>query len=134
MSDNNPVTSMMAEVMKNMKGMIDVNTVIGDPVTSADGTIIIPISRVTFGFGGGGGESAVKGEDGKFNGGIGGGASVKAEAFLVISSSNVRIIPMSQDSSPVSKLVDMIPDALEKVNSFIAGRKKGNTSDDNIAG
>ena len=126
MAESNSVSAMIADVMKNMKGMIDVNTVIGDPVSAPDGTVIIPISKVTFGFGGGGNfEEKDRSRDNNFGGGIGGGASVKAEAFLVISGSNVRLIPMDSDNSPVSNLIDMIPVAIDKVNSFLADRKKG---------
>ena len=98
MSDNK-VTEMLKQVSENFKGMIDANSVVGEPIAMGDGTVIVPISKVTFGFGGGGSEfDAKKQDDTNFGGGMGGGASVKAEAFLVINNSNVRLISMDEGS------------------------------------
>ncbi len=103
---SNPVSEMIESTMKNMRSMIDVNTVVGEPIKPDANTMIIPIAKVSYGFGGGGsdmvskhGEATKYSEKGKdFAGGIGGGTSVKAEAFLVISNGNVRIIPISESS------------------------------------
>ena len=109
MSDNK-VTEMLKQVSENFKGMIDANSVVGEPIAMGDGTVIVPISKVTFGFGGGGSEfDAKKQDDTNFGGGMGGGASVKAEAFLVINNSNVRLISMDEGSGAMSKLVDLMP-------------------------
>ena len=128
---NNAVSEMVSEAVKSIKGLIDVNTVVGEPMTVADGTVIIPISRVSFGFGGGGSEFSPKkeGNEPLFGGGIGGGAAVKAEAFMVVSNGNVRIIPITDCQSAMDKLVDMIPGAIDKINGLIANRKK-NTGED----
>lgn len=127
---SNPVSDMISEAVKSIKELIDVNTVIGEPVTVSDGTVIIPISRVSFGFGGGGSEfaSKVKDDNNLFGGGIGGGASVKAEAFMVIVNGNVRIIPVNGSNSPADKLIDMIPIAVDKINELFSKNKK--SSDD----
>lgn len=128
---NNAVSEMISEAVKSIKGLIDVNTVVGEPMNVADGTVVIPISRVSFGFGGGGSEFAPKkeGSEPLFGGGMGGGASVKAEAFMIVSNGNVRIVPMSENQSAADKLVDMIPEAIDKVNGFISKRKKNNGED-----
>lgn len=126
---SNPVSDMVSEAVKSIKGLIDVNTVIGDPVTVPDGTIIIPISRVSFGFGGGGSEFDSKSKDkDHFGGGMGGGASVKAEAFMVIANGNVRIVPVNGGSSPVDKLIDMVPVAIDKINGIFAKNKTDDNS------
>ncbi|MCD8181294.1 MAG: sporulation protein YtfJ [Firmicutes bacterium] len=128
MSDNK-VAEMLSEVSGNFKGMIDANSVVGEPITAGDGTIIVPISKVSFGFGGGGSEFEGKNTaDTRFGGGMGGGASVKAEAFLVINNGNVRLISMGGETSPLDKIVDLVPGIIDKVNGFIAGRseKKAN--------
>lgn len=127
---NNPVSDMMAEAVKSIKGLIDVNTVIGEPMEVSSDTVIIPISRVSFGFGGGGSEfaSKVKNDENLFGGGMGGGASVKAEAFMVITNGNVRIVPVNNSGSPVDKIVDMVPVAIDKVNGFISKNKSKNNS------
>lgn len=127
---SNAVSEMVSEAVKSIKGLIDVNTVVGEPMSVGDGTIVIPISRVSFGFGGGGSEFAPKkdGNEPMFGGGIGGGASVKAEAFMVVSNGNVRIVPISDSQSAVDKILDLVPGAIDKINGFIT--KKKNTGED----
>ena len=132
---------MLESAVSNIKATFDADSIIGSPVTAEDGTIVIPITRVSYGFGGGGGDFAAKNSnnsEGTFAGGIGGGASIKAEAFLVINGGNVRLITMDGGSSPVDRLIDMVPGAISKVNEFIENRKNksdnGDMTDDNYEG
>lgn len=132
---------MLESAVSNIKATFDADSIIGSPVTADDGTIVIPITRVSYGFGGGGGDFAAKNSnnsEGTFAGGIGGGASIKAEAFLVINGGNVRLITMDGGSSPVDRLIDMVPGAISKVNEFIENRKNksdnGDMTDDNYEG
>ena len=109
--------------------MGDVDTIIGDPGTTPDGSVIIPISTVSFGFGAGGSEfspksTAVPGSDSLFGGGCGGGANVKPIAFLVMSGGNVRLLPVSDSASPMDKLVDLVPELLGKMNNAVSGIAK----------
>ena len=132
----NKVSEMIERASENFRGMIDANSVVGDPISMPDGTIIVPISKLSFGFGGGGSEfDAKKGDDTNFGGGIGGGASVKAEAFLVINNSNVRLISMDGGSTALDKIIDLMPGMIDKVNGFLANRKEKKaeniTGDDN---
>lgn len=121
----NKVSEMFAEASEKFGGLIDANSVVGEPVVAGDGTMIVPISRVSFGFGGGGSEfDSKRADDVRFGGGMGGGASVKAEAFLVINGGNVRLIPMNGGSSPIDKFVDLMPEMIDKVNGFIANRSE----------
>lgn len=120
-----PIQGMMDIAMSKIKNMVDVDTIIGDPVVADDGTMIIPISKVTFGFGAGGSEFTPKkasseNSDNLFGGGCGGGASVNPVAFLVINGGNVRLIPMTSGSSPLDKLVDLVPDLIDKVNGAVS--------------
>ena len=128
---SNPIKEMIEGALNSVQGMIDTKSVIGTPITAQDGTIIVPVSKVTFGVGGGGSEFAAKDKNGEttFAGGMGGGASVQAEAFLVINSSNVRLIPMKSSSTSMDKLIDMIPGAIDKVNGMISNRKKEKVND-----
>lgn len=119
--DENKVSDFFTLASEKFKGLIDANSVVGDPITPGDGTMIIPISKVSFGFGGGGNEFEKKNTSGtRFGGGVGGGASVKAEAFLVINNDNVRLIPMGGSSSPIDKVIDMMPGIIDKANGFIS--------------
>lgn len=123
---SNPIKEMIEGALTSVQGMIDTKSVIGEPITAQDGTVIVPVSKLTFGVGGGGSEFAAKDNKSEptFAGGMGAGASVQAEAFLVINNSNVRLIPVKSSSNSVDKLIDMVPGMVDKVNGFIASRKK----------
>jgi len=126
--------------MENIKEMIDVNTIVGDAVQTADGSVIIPISKVSFGFVAGGGEYKEKSKDqrqGKnnsdgdsapssmpFAGGTGAGVSVNPIAFLVVGEEKIRLLPV-QFSSPTDRIVELVPQLLEEIKSMI-GQKKEN--------
>lgn len=123
-----PIEGLMDTAMSNIKSMVDVNTIVGEAVTAPDGTVIIPVSTVSFGFGAGGSEFAPKSgtitqnaQNALFGGGCGGGAKVKPVAFLVVGNGNVRLLPVSQSISSVDKIVDLVPDMLDKVNGAISG-------------
>lgn len=125
-----PIKGLIETAMSNIKTMVDVDTVIGEPVTTMEGTVIIPISTVSFGFGAGGSEFAPKGgtkvTEKMFGGGCGGGANVKPSGFLVICGGNVRYLPVSSSTNPIDKIVDLIPEMVDKVNGVIKAHKKKN--------
>lgn len=120
-----PINNLMGTVMENIKGMIDVNTIIGDPVETSNGTMIIPISKVGFGFAAGGSDipTGTPNEVKPFGGGSGAGVSISPIGFLVITSDQIKLIPVSSNNTPLDKLVDYIPVAFEKVNSMIKKNK-----------
>lgn len=127
MSEEHPIQGLMDTAMSNIKSMVDVNTVVGDAVTAPDGTMIIPISDVSFGFGAGGSEFAPKGSNGinsLFGGGCGGGAKVKPIGFLVVNNGNVRLIPVNANASPVDKLFDVVPGLVDKLNEAVSAATK----------
>ena len=135
-----PIEGLMQTAMSNIKAMVDVNTIVGSPVTTADGTVIIPISTVSFGFAAGGSEfegkkASVTDAAAKpmFGGGSGGGANVKPVAFLVVSSGSVRLLPVTDSSSPVDKIIDLVPELVDKANSAVSGflkrKKKSDTEE-----
>jgi sporulation protein YtfJ len=128
---NNKITEMLESAVSSIRTTIDANSVVGTPVSAPDGTLLIPITRVSFGFGGGGGDFEAKNvsSEGTFAGGLGGGASVKAEAFLVINDGNVRLITMDGGTSTVDRIMDLVPDALSKVNDFITKKKNKGEED-----
>lgn len=123
-----PIQGLMAEALGNLKQMIDVNTIVGDPMTTPDGTTVIPVSRVACGFGAGGSEFSTKPSDKKadglmFGGGCGGGVSVNPVAFLVVKNDSIRLLPVSDAISTVDRIVDMVPEVLNKFNNFITDIK-----------
>lgn len=135
-----PIEGLMSVAMENIKSMVDVNTIVGEPIVTPDGATIVPISRVSFGFGAGGSEfSAVptdkKSDDHMFGGGSGGGASIKPVAFLVVNKDTIRILPVTNTLSTIDRVVDMVPEAIGKFNSLISGiknKKEANSADDTI--
>ena len=134
MSEHHPISDLMTETMSKIKEMVDVNTIIGNPIVAADGTTVIPVSKVSFGFGAGGCEFASKhaasGSPLAFGGGSGAGVTVSPVCFLVIGkdgSANILGIN-AQASDTVDRLVEMIPGAINKVSNFVSGFK-GKTED-----
>lgn len=104
--------------MESIREMVDVNTVVGDAVQTQDGSTIIPISKVSFGFVAGGGEyGQPMAEDLPFAGGAGAGVSVQPMGFLVCSSSGVRLLSASC-ASPMERIVEMIPQALDGLRAM----------------
>ena len=109
--------------MENIKDMIDVNTIVGDAVETVDGTVIIPISKVSFGFVAGGGEHASIGQaipqadgDPPFAGGSGAGVTVNPIAFLVVGKNKIQLLPVNFNT-PLDRIVDMIPKLFEDMSS-----------------
>ena len=133
-----PIQGLMTTAMQSIKDMVDVNTIVGDAVEAPDGTVIIPISKVSFGFAAGGGEyssccstgddEGSKDESGKggekqgskfpFAGGSGAGVSISPVAFMVVGQEQIKLLPVNINSS-VDKILDMIPEIIEKATETI---------------
>lgn len=123
-----PIGTLMTETMAKIKEMVDVDTIIGTPITTPDGTTVIPVSKVTFGFASGGSDFMPRHAQANaplaFGGGGGAGVTVVPVCFLIISpSEGTQILGVNaQASTTVDRLVEMIPGAINKVSSFIEGR------------
>lgn len=134
---NYPIEGLMNSAMNSIKEMIDVNTIIGDPIETSNNIIIIPVSKVNFGFAAGGSEFKVKGMFGKnnkdkdkdndeseekirlpFGGGSGAGVSISPIAFIVVQPSGVKLLPVTHASS-LDKLLDLVPDLIEKTTQML---------------
>ncbi|HZG85194.1 GerW family sporulation protein [Paenibacillus sp.] len=140
-----PIQGLMRTAMENLKQMVDVNTIVGDPVTTPDGTLILPISKVGFGFAAGGSEFTVEHEDDRadvtdrgvtpfesratsqvgfpFGGGSGGGVSITPIAFLVVGTHGVKVVPLDNSSRLVERIFDSAPGLVEKITSMFGGDK-----------
>ncbi|MCI8397037.1 MAG: sporulation protein YtfJ [Clostridia bacterium] len=130
--NEHPIEGLMVTAMNSIQDMVDVNTIIGDPIETANNVVIIPISKVSFGFAAGGSE--FKGETVNeysrkeeeeqvqyrlpFGGGSGAGVNINPIAFLVVQAGNVKLLPVNH-SSAVDKLLDYMPDAIDKINGII---------------
>lgn len=120
--EQHPIEGLMKTAMESIKEMVDVNTVVGDPVETPDGTVVIPVSRVTLGFAAGGGEFEIsRGEDESvypFGGGSGAGVSVQPVGFLVISAGQVRLLPV-HGNLIADRLIDLAPQVIEKIDAYL---------------
>ena len=120
----------MGITMDKVKEMVDVNTVVGDPITTPDGTTLIPVSKVSFGFASGG----TDGTNMRFGAGAGAGVNITPIAFMVIKDGNTRMIYVQPPvNSAVDRLIDMLPEAADKVSEFIKNRKnKEDSSEESV--
>jgi sporulation protein YtfJ len=140
-----PIQGLMSTAMENLKEMVDVNTIVGDPVETPDGSVIIPVSRVGFGFAAGGsefdaayaddgsqGDKKQQQEDGKsqssgklpFGGGSGGGVSITPVAFLVVGEKGVRLLNMDGNTHLIDRLIDFAPGLMERVQNTLRKKDK----------
>ena len=137
--NEHPIEGLMETAMNSIQDMIDVDTIIGDPIQTSNNIVIVPISKVSFGFAAGGSE--FKGETASeyskkdkeeeiqyrlpFGGGSGAGVSISPIAFLVIQDTNVKLLPITHESA-LDKLLDYVPDVIEKTNKIINNKMKAN--------
>ena len=125
-----PIGSLMDTTMEKIKEMIDVNTIIGEPITSPDGTLIIPVSKVSYGFAAGGSDLPTKKENKDcFGGGSGAGVTIQPVAFLTVYQGDVRLVSVDREEGTAHKLVSMLPDVLKKVKGVFK-KDKSESADD----
>ena len=130
MAIEHPIGSLMDTTMEKIKEMIDVNTIIGEPITSPDGTLIIPVSKVSYGFAAGGSDLPTKKENKDcFGGGSGAGVTIQPVAFLTVYQGDVRLVSVDSEEGTADKLVNMIPDVLKKVKGVFK-KDKSESADD----
>lgn len=117
----NQLNGFLGVTMDKIKEMVDVNTVIGDPIPTQDGTTVIPISRVSYGFASGGTDLPSKAQPNKglFAGGSGAGITITPIAFLAVKNGSVRILQIESYFSPVDRALEKIPDVMDKLNALV---------------
>ena len=121
-----PINDLMGVTMEKIREMVDVNTIVGTPITCADGATIIPISKVSYGFASGGSDLPAKVEKDLFGGGSGAGISIQPVAFLVILNGEVKLMQLSIDASTPNALINLVPDVMEKISGFMSSRNGNN--------
>ena len=118
MDKNHPLNDMMRSAMEKVHEMVDTNTIVGQPITTPDGVTLIPISKVSFGFGSGGGDYGKTARE-NFGGGSAAGVKIDPVAFLVIKDGATRVLPVAVPPvNTVDRIVEMAPDILDKVEKF----------------
>lgn len=144
--EEHPIEGLMITAMNSIQDMVDVNTIIGEPIETSNNVVVIPISKVTFGFAAGGSE--FKGETIDeytkrekeeaiqyrlpFGGGSGAGVNISPEAFLIIQEGQVKLLPVNHVSA-VDKFIDYVPDLLEKINKILNKQIEEKKQEKNIA-
>ncbi|GBF11572.1 GerW family sporulation protein [Tepidibacillus sp. HK-1] len=139
MAGEHPIQGLMKTAMENLKEMVDVNTIVGEPVETPDGSVILPISKVGFGFAAGGSQFNfdVEGKttpeqsnlnEKPFGGGSGGGISITPVAFLVVSkTSGVQLLPLDSQTHIYERIIDLAPQVMDKLQNAL----KKNTNQQN---
>jgi sporulation protein YtfJ len=135
---DHPIQGLMTTAMENLKEMIDVNTIIGDPVETPDGSVILTVSKVGFGFAAGGSEFNVEGQSSNgqgsdqktapFGGGSGGGVSITPVAFLIVSSNGVKMVHLDENTHLYEKILDLAPQAVDKIQQMFENKNNNNNN------
>ena len=128
MENNNPIGELMKSTMDNVRSILKVDTVVGDPIVTPDGITLIPISRISVGFGGGGVEFSSQkiGQARPYGGGNATGVKIEPIGFLVIKDGVIRMINVTPPASnTVDRIIDMVPVVMDKIDAFIAKQNEG---------
>ena len=122
--ERHPIGDLTEVTLTKIKEMVDVNTIVGQPIITPDGTTLIPVSKVTFGFGSGGSDVPLE-EGSGFGGGNGAGVKIDPVGFLTISDGVVKMLNITAPASTtVDRLVELVPDIIDKVEQLIIKHKK----------
>jgi len=132
---NHPIEGLMQTAMENIKEMVDVNTIVGDPVQTPDGSVIMPISKVGFGFVAGGSDIRLDSSNGAhsstahegqtasvqspFGGGSGGGVSITPIAFLVVGTHGVKVVPLDNNTHLIERVIDSAPHVFDRIQGML---------------
>ncbi|MBP1737356.1 MAG: Sporulation protein YtfJ [Oscillospiraceae bacterium] len=126
---SHPIGDLMSTTLQKIKEMVDVNTIVGQPIQTAEGITLIPISTLSFGFASGGSDFTGKNQkpdaDNSFGGGGGAGVRISPVGFIVVKGDSVKILPIAPPPvNTVDRVVEMVPGVIDKVTEFIENNKK----------
>ncbi len=128
--NEHPINKLMGVTIEKIRTMVDSNTVVGDAITTADGTVIIPVSKISMGFASGGSDFPSKTPKEMFGGGGGAGVNVTPVGFLVIQNGNVRMIQLADNKNAVDRAVAMLPDMVDKITGLFNKSKEAQAEQD----
>ncbi len=123
MAENN-LQGLMGVSMDKIKEMVDVNTVVGDPIQTPDGTTLIPVSKISYGFAAGGSNLPSKTQAELFGGGSGAGINITPIAFIAVNAGGVQVLPVVSKPDTGDKMVNLVPEMFDKVTSLFNKKKK----------
>ena len=120
-----PIKSLMDVTMEKIRQMVDSNTIIGNPMNLADGTTVIPVSKVAFGFASGGSDLPTKNAKDLFGGGSGAGVTISPVAFLVVQpGGNVRLMQLTDTSNNIDRALSLMPEMMDKITTLLKKEPK----------
>ena len=121
---SNKIEELMNSSLDKIKQIVNADTIIGKSITTDDGTVIIPVSKVSYGFASGGSDFSSKTSNDMFGGGNGAGVNIVPVAFLVVSGSDVKLLQIESFSSSLDRIISMTPEIVDKISNAIKKRKK----------
>ena len=134
-----PIGDMMSQTMQKIHDLVEANTIIGTPITTPDGVMLIPVSKMVVGFGCGGSDYKGKGEQAApaapimFGGGSGAGVTVTPVAFIVVSGTSVRLLPVAGPANTtVDRIIDLVPEMVEKISGFVGKNQKSAETEETL--
>ena len=125
--DKNPIGELMQNTMENVRSILKVDTVVGDPIYTPDGIMLVPISKISVGFGGGGVEFTQKkvGESRPYGGGNATGVKIEPIGFLIVKDGTVRMVNVTPPANTtVDRIIDLVPQVMDRVDAFIDKQQK----------
>lgn len=129
---NGSIENLMVTTIEKIREMVDANTVMGDPITADDGTILIPVSKISYGFASGGADIPSKKTELRtsFGGGAGAGVTVSPLAFIVIKDGDAKLLQIQSFDNPADRIIGMAPELIDKISSLFKKdkNKKSNES------
>ncbi len=123
-NEGHPINGLLDSSMQNLRSLVDADTIIGNQITTPDGTVIIPVSKVSFGFASGGSDLPTNKQNELFGGGAGGGVSVQPLGFLVIKDGAVSLLQMDNSKNTADRMVSLMPEMIDKLGSMFKKDKK----------
>ena len=123
---HHPIEGLMDTTLEKIKQLIDVDTIIGSPITTQDGTTIVPVSKVSYGFASGGSDIPSKNAINKqvFGGGSGAGVSITPIAFIVVSGGAAKILRIDNENNAADKIADAVPQVIDTISGLFKKDKK----------
>ena len=117
------VSALNDNVLGNLKGLVNADTIIGEAIHTADGTVIIPVSKVSFAFAAGGADMGKEAVQDKFGGGSGGGVTVQPIAFLVVKDGHVQLLQLAEKGNTADRALNLVPEVFDKVSGLFSKDK-----------
>ena len=124
MDKETKVENLMGVSIDKIKQMVDVSTVVGEPIPLPGGIVLIPVSKVSYGLASGGSDLPTKGEKELFGGGGGAGINITPIAFLAVSNGDVRVLPLVSNPDSNSQVINMVPELVNKVTDLFKKKKE----------